>query len=58
MGIGEKFDESAATALTTGAYAVVPKEVRHCGWVTGDTVVQLHGVGPFKTFFVGQSSTK
>jgi quercetin dioxygenase-like cupin family protein len=58
MGIGEKFDESAATAMTTGAYAMVPKEVRHFGWVTGDTIVQLHGVGPFKTFFVGQSSTK
>jgi len=58
MGVGEKFDEAAATAMTAGAYGFMPKEVRHFGWVTGDTIVQLHGVGPFKTFFVGQQSTK
>lgn len=58
MGLGERFDEAAATAMTAGAYGFVAKEVRHFGWVTGDTVVQLHGIGPFKTFFVGQTSTK
>jgi quercetin dioxygenase-like cupin family protein len=54
MGVGERFDESAATAMTSGSYGVMPKEVRHFGWVTGETVVQIHGAGPFKTFFVGQ----
>lgn len=58
MGVGEKFDESAAMAMTTGSYGFMPKEVRHFGWATGDTIVQIHGIGPFKTFLVGQSSTK
>lgn len=56
MGIGEKVDESAAMALTAGAYSLMPKEVRHFGWTTGETVVQIHGVGPFKTFLVTPST--
>jgi len=54
MGTGEKFDESTATALTSGTYAMMPKEVRHFGWTGVETVVQIHGVGPFKTYFVEQ----
>ena len=52
MGTGEKFDESTATALTIGSYAMMPKEVRHFGWTGVETVVQIHGVGPFKTYLV------
>jgi hypothetical protein len=54
MGMGEKFDESVASAMAPGAYGMMPKEVRHFGWAAGETILQLHGVGPFKTFFVGQ----
>ena len=54
MGVGEKFDESAAMALTAGSYASMPKDVRHFGWTGVETVVQIHGVGPFKTYFVEQ----
>ncbi|HTE43890.1 MAG TPA: cupin domain-containing protein, partial [Gemmatimonadaceae bacterium] len=54
MGTGETVDESAAVAMIAGAYALMPKEVRHFAWASEETVVQIHGVGPFKTFFVGQ----
>lgn len=54
MGTGEKFDESTATALTIGTYAMMPKELRHFGWTGVETVLQIHGVGPFKTYFVEQ----
>jgi hypothetical protein len=26
----------------------------HFAWADAETVLQIHGVGPFKTFFVGQ----
>ena len=52
MGVGEKFDEATAMALSTGTYAFMPKDVRHFGWTGVETVVQIHGVGPFKTYFV------
>lgn len=58
MGIGERVDESAAMALTAGSYSLMPKEVRHFGWTTGETVVQIHGIGPFKTFLVTPPATK
>ena len=54
MGSGERFDESGGMALVTGSYAMMPKEVRHFGWAGAETVVQIHGVGPFKTYFVEQ----
>ena len=54
MGTGERFDESTATALTTGSYAMMPKEVRHFGWTGIETIVQIQGVGPFKTYVVEQ----
>jgi quercetin dioxygenase-like cupin family protein len=54
MGSGERFDEASATALTAGSYAMMPKDVRHFGWTGTETIVQIHGVGPFKTYFVEQ----
>jgi quercetin dioxygenase-like cupin family protein len=56
MGVGERFDDAGATALTAGTYAMMPKDVRHFGWTGVDTVVQIHGVGPFKTYFVEQTA--
>ena len=55
MGIGDTFDESAAKAMTVGSYGMMPKDVRHFAWAKGETVVQVHGIGPFKTFFVNQT---
>ncbi|HXG68550.1 MAG TPA: cupin domain-containing protein [Blastocatellia bacterium] len=52
MGAGEKFDESAAHEMPAGSYSLMPKETRHFAWAKGETVIQIHGVGPFKTFWV------
>ena len=52
VGMGEKIDRAAATALPAGSYSLMPKEMRHFVWAEGETVIQLHGVGPFKTFWV------
>ena len=54
MGTGERFDESTATALTAGTYTMMPKDARHFGWTGSETIVQIHGVGPFKTYLVEQ----
>ena len=52
MGMGEKFDESLATEMPSGSYGLMPKEMRHFAWARGETIVQIHGVGPFKTYWV------
>jgi len=52
IGMGEKLDRAATTALPAGSYSLMPKEMRHFGWAEGETILQLHGVGAFKTFWV------
>jgi Domain of unknown function (DUF4437) len=52
IGTGEKFDQAAAQALPAGSYLMMPKEMRHFGWAEGETIIQLHGIGPFKTILV------
>jgi mannose-6-phosphate isomerase-like protein (cupin superfamily) len=52
LGMGERFDESSATPLAAGAYAFAPAKMPHFAWSKGDTVVQVHGVGPFVINYV------
>lgn len=46
-GMGEKFDQNAAQALTAGTYAYWPAGMKHFAWTTGETEIQLHGTGPW-----------
>jgi quercetin dioxygenase-like cupin family protein len=55
MGVGEKFDEAAAQELKEGGFAKMPKGVRHYVWAKGETVIQVHGVGPFEVKYVNAS---
>ena len=49
---GEKYDQAALHAMLVGTYCVMPKEMRHFGFTKGETIVQVHGVGPFKVNYV------
>jgi quercetin dioxygenase-like cupin family protein len=52
MGMGEKFNESLAKEMPSGSYGLMPKEMRHFAWAKGETIIQIHGIGPFKTYWV------
>jgi quercetin dioxygenase-like cupin family protein len=52
VGMGERFDESSGRELPAGAYAFVPGKMAHYAWTKGDTVIQIHGVGPFTINYV------
>lgn len=52
LGMGEKLAAKAARVLPAGSYALLPREMRHFGLSKTDTVVQVHGIGPFQVFFV------
>ena len=52
MGLGERFDLSAAQEFPAGSYLVVPKNVPHFALCKGETIVQGHGIGPLDTHFV------
>lgn len=52
MGLGERYDLSAAQEFPAGSYLVVPKNVPHFALCKGETIVQGHGIGPLDTHFV------
>lgn len=52
IGMGERSDEAGTIELAEGAYAMVPAKMPHYAWAKGDTVVQIHGIGPFAINYV------
>jgi quercetin dioxygenase-like cupin family protein len=52
MGMGEKFDQSAGRELAAGSFAVMPTGTRHFAWTKGETIIQLHGIGPWGLTYV------
>ena len=55
MGLGEKFDQSAGRELPVGSFGMLPKETRHFAWTKGETILQLHGIGPWGVTYVNPS---
>jgi anti-sigma factor ChrR (cupin superfamily) len=58
VGMGEAFDEAKLTAMNAGNFAMMPKEMRHFGMAKGETIVQVHGAGPFKVNWVNPSEVQ
>ena len=52
IGMGDKYDTSKLTAMPPGSFASMPKEMRHFASSRGESVVQVHGIGPFKVNWV------
>jgi hypothetical protein len=52
IGMGDKLDESKAMELTAGGYGEAPAKMNHYAFATSDTVVQVHGQGPFAITYV------
>ena len=47
IGMGDKFDPSKGEEMPAGTYGTWPAGMKHFIWVKGETVVQLHGDGPW-----------
>lgn len=52
LGHGEKFDNAGTHPLTTGAVAIMQPKSPHYAWTSGETIVQLHGMGPWGVNYV------
>jgi hypothetical protein len=48
VGAGEIFDRKALRKLTVGDYVVNPSKMVHFAWSETDTIIQVHGIGPFQ----------
>lgn len=52
VGMGDKFDPAALGDLPTGTFAALAPGMRHFAQARGETVIQLHGVGPWSLTYV------
>jgi hypothetical protein len=47
LGMGERFNGQALEPMELGAYGRAPKKMAHFALSKTDTIIQVHGVGPF-----------
>jgi anti-sigma factor ChrR (cupin superfamily) len=52
IGMGDKLDEKNGVELRTGGFGEAPAHMNHYAWASEDTVVQVHGQGPFAITYV------
>jgi len=48
IGMGDKFDPKAGRAMPAGTFGTWPAGMKHFVWAKGETVIQLHGNGPWE----------
>jgi hypothetical protein len=58
IGMGSKWDATALKELPPGSFASAPARMRHFATCKGDSIVQVHGVGPFVVNFVEADKPK
>jgi quercetin dioxygenase-like cupin family protein len=47
LGAGDTFDESKGKEFPAGGFTAMPAGMHHFAWVTGETEIQIHGIGPW-----------
>jgi anti-sigma factor ChrR (cupin superfamily) len=52
IGMGDKLDTQKGQLLRAGGFAEAPAEMHHYAWSTGESIVQVHGQGPFAITYV------
>src|ERR1700734_3151329 len=51
-GMGDKLDEHKGQSFAPGGFVSMPAGMNHYAWATAETVVQVHGDGPFAIVYV------
>jgi quercetin dioxygenase-like cupin family protein len=52
LGMGDRFDESGLRDLPAGSFGYWPAGMKHFAAARGETVVQLHGIGPWRITYL------
>ena len=58
VGMGDSFDESKLQTMNVGNFILMPKEMHHFASNKGETIVQIHGTGPFKVNWLNPSEVE
>jgi quercetin dioxygenase-like cupin family protein len=54
-GMGDKLDKKKTMLLRTGGFIRMDAGMDHYAWASSETVVQVHGVGPFTTEYTNKA---
>jgi hypothetical protein len=52
VGMGDRFNRQQLEPMEVGTYGLVPSKMAHFALSKTDTIIQVHGVGPFTTQWV------
>jgi quercetin dioxygenase-like cupin family protein len=52
LATGEALDRTSAKKLPAGSFGYWPAGMKHTAWSEGETVIQLHGMGPWQINYV------
>jgi hypothetical protein len=52
IGMGDKLDPSKTQAIPAGGVAIMQPKMNHFAWTKEETIVQVHGVGPWAVNYV------
>ena len=52
LGMGDKLDAGAGTALTPGGYGLMPRRMHHWAMATSPFVIQIQAMGPFDIHYI------
>lgn len=58
VGMGSKWDDAALKDVPTGGFFSAGPQMRHFAQCKGDSVLQVHGIGPFVVNFVGPDDSE
>ena len=53
--LDEKLERKRGEALSAGGFMVMQPGMAHAVWTTGETVIQLHGIGPWQIDYLKPS---
>jgi quercetin dioxygenase-like cupin family protein len=55
IGMGEKFEEGKLQAIPAGGFGYMAPGMRHFAGTRGETVVQVHAMGPWQLYYVNSA---
>jgi hypothetical protein len=52
IGMGDKLDTTKTRAIPAGGVAIMQPKMNHFAWTKEETILQVHGVGPWAVNYV------
>jgi len=52
MGVGDTLDPSKTKPLSAGSFAIMQPKTHHFAWTKEETIIQVHGIGPWAITYV------